>query len=184
MVMLQTTDVATEPPPVWESAATSADVFDTLYREEFPRLAGALYAMSGVRSLAEEVAQDTFAHAWSRWSRVQNGPSPAGWVYTTGFRLLRRRMRQRRLLLASLIRRSTDPAERIEERIDLVHALRSLPAPQLHVVILRHLLGLSTFEVAERLGTSEAAVRSALHRGVGALRSTLDTSAQGGSDGR
>src|ERR1700690_2752561 len=92
----------------------AAAEFDVLYRDEFPRLAGALYAMSGVRSLAEDVAQDAFAHAWSRWARVAASPCPAGWVYTTAFRLLQRRMRSRRAPVAQ-IGGTRDASERTDE---------------------------------------------------------------------
>src|ERR1700727_2399685 len=81
VMVLMEDDVSTELPPIpWAPMAAPAVGFDALYATEFPRLAGVLYAMGGSRSLAEEVAQDAFAHAWARWSRVSASPSPAGWV--------------------------------------------------------------------------------------------------------
>jgi RNA polymerase sigma-70 factor, ECF subfamily len=173
-MVLMEDDVSTELPPIpWAPMAAPAIGFDALYATEFPRLAGVLYAMGGSRSLAEEVAQDAFAHAWARWSRVSASPSPAGWVYTTAFRLMRRRLRFGRRPPPAPLRPHADAVEGTEQRIDLLAALRTLPASQQQVVALRHLLGLSTGEVAERLDLTETAVRSTLHRAMLSLRVTL-----------
>ena len=157
----------------WARADRSGADFDDLYRAEFPRLAGTLYAMSGIQDLAEDVAQDAFAHAWARWGRVRVSPSPAGWVYTTAFRMLRRRLRLHRRPPLARIRDGGDSSERSEGRVDLLTAVRGLPARQQRVVALRYLVDLSTVEVAEALGMTETAVRSTLHRAVLRLRSDL-----------
>jgi RNA polymerase sigma-70 factor (ECF subfamily) len=173
-MVLMEDDVSTELPPTpWAPEAKPAAAFDALYGLEFPRLAGVLQAMGGSRSLAEEVAQDAFAHAWTRWSRVSTSPSPAGWVYTTAFRLMQRRLRFQRRPPSAPIWGHPDAVEGTEQRIDLLAALRTLPAAQQQVVALRHLLGLSTGEVADRLDMTETAVRSTLHRAMLSLRSAL-----------
>ncbi len=177
-------NVSTEPLPSLRGEGDySTPTFDVVYRAEFPRLAGALYAMSGVRSLAEDVAQDAFAHAWSRWPRVCKSPSPVGWVYVTAFRLLKRRTRRWQQTAISPVRDPPDSSQGTDQRIDLLQALRTLPSSQQQVVVLRHILGLSTIEVAQRLDTTEIAVRSTLHRAVVALRGALNLSSQGVDDG-
>lgn len=157
-----------------DAGAAQSAAFDRFYHEEFSRLAGTLYAMGGSRSLAEEVAQDAFAHAWSRWSRVSVGPSPAGWVYTTAFRMLRRRAFRERRKLPATEREPSDPSAEANRRIDIANALRELPVAQRRVVVMRYLVDLSTAEVAERLGTSEDAVRSTLHRARHRLQTLLE----------
>ena len=59
-------------------------------------------------------------------------------------------------------------------------AIRDLGEPQLSVVTLRDVEGLSTSEVAELLELSEANVRVLLHRGRAKIRATLEETLKGG----
>lgn len=153
----------------------SAEGFDVLFDQELTRLVSTLYAMGGSLALAEDVAQDAFAHAWARWSRVRESPSPAGWVYTTAFRMMRRRLLLRRRPPGTVAAYPFDPTARSEDRADLLKALRTLSKVQQRAVVLRFFLGMSNAEVAERLNTSEGAVRSTVHRGMLRLRAALDS---------
>ncbi len=68
-----------------------------------------------------------------------------------------------------------------ERLVSLVHAaIARLPEPQLAVVTLRDVEGLTTVEVAELLELSEANVRVILHRGRARVRSEVEASFQGG----
>lgn len=68
------------------------------------------------------------------------------------------------------------PAEPAEHprRDDAVTALHRLPAKRRRVVVLRYVVGLSEREVAETLGISVGAVKSAASRGLTQLRGTLE----------
>ena len=52
-------------------------------------------------------------------------------------------------------------------------ALRALPEDQREVVLLRHLVGLTPAEIADRLGRSESSIHGLQHRGRRALRLEL-----------
>jgi RNA polymerase sigma-70 factor (ECF subfamily) len=52
-------------------------------------------------------------------------------------------------------------------------ALERLPQEQREVLILRHIVGLSPAEIAERLHKTESSVHGLHHRGRGALKATL-----------
>ncbi|MDE2600474.1 MAG: RNA polymerase sigma factor [Rhodocyclaceae bacterium] len=58
-------------------------------------------------------------------------------------------------------------------RIDLAHALESLPAHYLEVVLLRDFEELTIAEIAERLGEQAGAVKSRLHRARELVREYL-----------
>jgi len=58
-------------------------------------------------------------------------------------------------------------------RIDLAHALESLPAHYLEVVLLRDFEELTIAEMAQRLGENHAAVKSRLHRARELVREYL-----------
>ncbi len=58
-------------------------------------------------------------------------------------------------------------------RIDLAHALESLPAHYLEVVLLRDFEELTIAEIAERLGEQHGAVKSRLHRARELVREYL-----------
>jgi len=53
-------------------------------------------------------------------------------------------------------------------------ALATLPAEQRQVVILRHVVGLSPGEIAQRMGRSEGSIHGLHHRGRRALRQELE----------
>ncbi|MDN3576695.1 RNA polymerase sigma factor [Chitinimonas viridis] len=58
-------------------------------------------------------------------------------------------------------------------RVDLAHALESLPAHYLEVVLLRDFEELTIAEIAERLGEQPGAVKSRLHRARELVREYL-----------
>ena len=87
--------------------------------------------------------------------------------------------------LDHLRRRLPTPAEEVrnpETQVDrnpsddmqvVGHALASLPEDQRTVVVLRHLVGLTPGEIAERLGRSENSIHGLHHRGRRALQTHL-----------
>ncbi len=65
-------------------------------------------------------------------------------------------------------------ADRNEQILRLATALGTLPEAQREAVTLHYLTGLSLADVGARLGRSPAAVSGLIHRGLRALRQTLD----------
>jgi len=60
-----------------------------------------------------------------------------------------------------------------DRRRGLEQALESLPEEQRHVVMLRHLVGLTPGEIAERMGRTESSIHGLHHRARQALKSEL-----------
>lgn len=148
---------------------SAASAFDAFYAAEFGRLAGGLrLACGGDERVGEELAQEAMVRAWANWKHVQTMERPAGWLYMTGFNLVRRRWRESRRSAPDVGQR--DQVEAAGSRLDLESALSRLPLQQRKAVIARHVLGFTTEETAELLSISPEALRAVLHRGVTALR--------------
>jgi DNA-directed RNA polymerase specialized sigma24 family protein len=142
--------------------------FEDFYRREFPRLAGSLHLACGSRDLAEELTQETFTRALNHWNRVAQMERPSGWIYRTGFNLLRRdwRLRGRTYPLPT----PTAPPGDATDRTDLVRALATLPYEQASAVVLRHVLDYSTEDAAATLEMQPGAFRMMLSRALKTLR--------------
>lgn len=138
--------------------------------EEYPRLYALAYRVAyrflGCRTEAEDVAAEACARAYASWKRVSGYPE--AWVAKVASNLsidvLRRRGRDRDLT------EDATPDPRLEERLDLQRALRSLPRRQREVVTLRYLADLPEEAVATALGCSVGTVKTHASRGLAALR--------------
>jgi RNA polymerase sigma-70 factor (ECF subfamily) len=144
--------------------------FEVFFDEEYGRLLRLMFAMTGDRSEAEEVAQEAMTRAFERWDRVGAMKSPAGYVYRTAVNLDRSRLR--RLKLRASRPREIGGGHVPEPEVvgELVGALASLPRGQREAVLLVEWLGLDTAEAGRILGISASSVRSRVHRAKSALQ--------------
>jgi RNA polymerase sigma-70 factor (ECF subfamily) len=76
------------------------------------------------------------------------------------------------LLVASLTTPS-DALSKNQKQLELLLAIQQLPAKMQEILRLRYTEGLTTREIAERLGTSDAAIRVQLSRAVARLQELL-----------
>jgi RNA polymerase sigma-70 factor, ECF subfamily len=167
------------------------------YRSE---LIAYCYRMSGSSHEAEDLVQETMLRAWKARDRYEAGrASVRTWLYriATNVCLTALEGRARRPLPSGLGAPSEDPGApltpafdipwlqpfpdarydveaRADLRLALVAAMQVLPARQRAVLVLREVLEFSAAEVAEQLGTSVAAVNSALQRARAALADVGD----------
>jgi RNA polymerase sigma-70 factor (ECF subfamily) len=132
---------------------------------------------------AEDVAQEALVAAWQHLPRFKAGSSFSTWLYRIVTRRALNRMTRTRQsdsldLLGEpepLVEEATDRRVERDATIDAVtNAITALPPAQRIAVVLHHLEGLSTAEVARITGSTEAAVRSHLFRGRRTLSKTLD----------
>ena len=82
-----------------------------------------------------------------------------------------------RKLEETLASDQTSPSQRVirhEQLIRLADAIAQLPDDQRQAIELRHLQGLATAEIAQRMKRSSAAIGGLLQRGLRSLRVTLD----------
>lgn len=139
-------------------------VYEERY-DDFVRLA---YLMTGQAAIAEEIVQDAFIASRRSWDGVRD---PAPYVraavinrcYSWGRRFKLERERQPR---------PADPAELAAD--EMWDALATLSQRQRAAIVLRFYLDLPDKQIAEILGCRLATVRTAIHRGLRALRKVLE----------
>jgi RNA polymerase sigma factor (sigma-70 family) len=171
------TDPATnvEPGPLEQHPDLRGPVFEDFYRDEHPRLFGALYLIAGNRQEAEELMQDAFLRLWERWDRIRTLDNPSGYLYRTATNAFR--MRRRRLSVAA--RRTirlippADAFDAVEERDEVDRALASIPPRQRAAIVLTDLLGYTSEEAASMLGIRAVTVRVMASKARAALRVAL-----------
>jgi RNA polymerase sigma-70 factor, ECF subfamily len=146
----------------------------------YVRCAGQVYGY--VKSIvgddyeAEDLTQHVFAKLMVILPKYeQRDSSFQAWLLRVARNAAMDHLRQRRASPCEDTRAVGDSSELpdVVGSISLRNALASLPESQREVVILRHVVGLSPAEIAQRLGRSEPSVHGVHHRGRGALRSLL-----------
>ncbi len=136
------------------------------------------YVLSIVRDeyAAEDVTQHVFLKLMSAIHKYQPGEAPfASWLLRVARNVAVDHLRQRRQLPCEEVyeaSREADDAGR-ERRWGLEHALKALPDEQRNVVVLRHLVGLTPAEIADRMGRTEASIHGLHHRARKVVRREL-----------
>lgn len=150
--------------------------FEVFYRTELAGVTGLALVLSGSRSGAEELAQEAFLAAYTRWDSIAEYDDPAAWVRRvvtnaaiSRFRRLRAEMRAMvRLGRADFVLPEGDPdADRLWAEV------RALPSRQAQVIALHYLDDRAVTEIAHILGVSEPTVKTHLQRGRKALAQRL-----------
>jgi len=165
----------------------SAEAFDRLYRDTYPRLLRTVYAVVGDRAAAEDCVQEAFVKAYRAWPRFQpERPAPA-WLHQIAINTaISYRRKQRLREVGEVLRRFGRPAP-VEDpadaagRSDLVRALAAQPPRAAAAFVLRHYHGYSNRELAVLLGVSERSVGTWLRNVRTDLRLRLDLPSRGAS---
>ncbi|HSB79611.1 MAG TPA: sigma-70 family RNA polymerase sigma factor [Candidatus Methylomirabilis sp.] len=136
----------------------------------------------------EDVAQEAFVKAFTAMSTFHPGAPFAPWMIRIATRASYDRLRQRRRAsetawedlapgeqrAAQDLMRGTQPEDQTAARDLAERALACLAPKDRQALILTHLQGYTTAEVAETMGCSALAVRLRLHRGRRAMRQTVE----------
>ena len=142
------------------------DAFDALFRREFRPIARTAYLIVGDAMAAEEIAQEAFAKAWSRWRYVSQADRPAAWVHTVAVRLaLRHKHRRRRGARLEVLAQGTELFATDEQSLlPVVELLRALSPMQRAVVALAIIDDVPIEAVARELRCRPSTARVHLHR--------------------
>ena len=150
---------------------------DTAYREYHEELIRYLVRLTGDRTVAEDLAQETFARLVG--SQVKDKRSVRGWLYTVARNLVRERIRTRRVrrekgTKATLAPdESPRPDENFERRRAIARVRRALQElrPRDRQILLMREEGFDGAEIADALGVSPNSVSKMAAR---ALRKLAD----------
>jgi RNA polymerase sigma-70 factor (ECF subfamily) len=124
---------------------------------------------------AEDVAAEALIRAYAHWRRIGDKPWREGWVVRVATNLAIDAVRKERPISDEEVAEGHSPAaqDEVAVRLALAAALRRLPKRQREVVALRYLAGFSEAEAATALRISAGSVKTHLHRGLGALRTSM-----------
>jgi RNA polymerase sigma-70 factor, ECF subfamily len=125
---------------------------------------------------AEDVTQHVFAKLMVVLPKYEQREVPFfAWILRVARNVALDHVRQRRPIPCEEVRAADDACDGVghERAVTLREAMAELPEEQREVIFLRHVVGLSPGEIAERLGKTEPSVHGLHHRGRGALRAAL-----------
>jgi RNA polymerase sigma-70 factor, ECF subfamily len=126
---------------------------------------------------AEDLTQHVFLKLMTAIRKYQDQGVPfSGWLLRLARNVALDHLRRRRPTPTEEVfdvNSHSDDEDSREHARDLHAALDSLPDEQRQVMIMRHVVGLSPPEIAERMGRSESSVHGLQHRGRRALQLEL-----------
>jgi RNA polymerase sigma-70 factor (ECF subfamily) len=134
------------------------DEYASFYRAEFQNVVRTSYLIVHDRQRAEDVAQEAFIQLLAHWSKVSRYERPGAWVRRVAIRIATRSARRERLRPA--LEQGTDTAPVFAPRdVDLLNAIKQLPARQRAAVALFYFEDRPLPEVADILGCSHSAAK-------------------------
>jgi len=145
-------------------------------------LMGQAYLLTGDVEEARDLVQETLLRAWKNWSRIVGYEDPHRWSRRVLHNLAISRWRRERVRRLSRFVAPAEVAGPDAAHIDVVNALRRLPADQQRALVLHDVAGLSVVEVAAELEAPEGTVRSWLSRGRTSLAKDLGIVARAVTD--
>ena len=159
---------------------TDAQQFEAFLREHQDHVFSTAMRLLANRAEAEDVTQEVFLKAYTRFGELEHSPTAGGWLRTVATNLSLNhltRYRSRWSFFSELFASRGDdesetpvdfPApENVEE------ALQKLPPVQRVPIVLFHLEGLSYEAIAAKLGVSLGKVKTDIFRGRETLRRKL-----------
>lgn len=167
-----------------------AGAFASLYDAHVGKLMALCLGLSGDRSSAEELVQDTFVRAWSGLRGFRGESSFSSWLHRIAVNTLRQSERSRRRRSLRVVHQAelgavADGDGRAEPdaavaptdvalSMDLETAMLKLPDGARSVFVLHDIAGYAHAEIALQLGIAEGTSKAHLFRARRLLRGMLD----------
>lgn len=154
--------------------------FDELYARTVDRVYAVCLRVSGDRTTAEGLTQDTYVRVWQKLATFRADSAFTTWLHRLAVNVVlndvrqaqRRRGREYRLGDEVLVARpdQADPAM----RLDLERAIATLPPRARAVLVLHDVEGYKHHEIAELLGIATGTAKAQLHRARMLLQQRLE----------
>jgi RNA polymerase sigma-70 factor (sigma-E family) len=142
--------------------------FEDFYRAQYEPMLRLAYLLTGSRTAAEDIVQDSFVRVQPRYGSLA---APVAYlrktVTNTSYSWHRRRQREQ----AYQPERLDDVVPEHDEMWD---ALAKLPPRRRAALVLRYYLDLSEADIAAALGCRPGTVKSLTHRGLADLKEVLE----------
>ena len=150
-----------------------------LYRTHYRSLVGLAVLLVRDIATAEDLVQDSFVAMHSAWPRLADSDLALSYLRQSVVNRSRTVLRHRMVVDRNVPKPAPDmPGGEQEdirklERSALISALRTLPARQREVLVLRYYGDLSEAQIASAMGISRGAVKSHAARAMSSLRAVL-----------
>lgn len=147
-----------------------------LYARFAPEVRRYVASIVGCHHEAEDITQNVFAKLMTAIQQYERRESPfAAWILRVARNAALDHLRARRAIPFRDVR--VDDWGSSQATLDrgmlLRHAFRELPDDQREVLVLRHIIGLSPTEIADKLEKTESSVNGLHHRGRRKLKRIL-----------
>jgi RNA polymerase sigma factor (sigma-70 family) len=143
--------------------------FIELYYESFGSMVRLAFALTGSKTVAEDLVQDVFVRVHAKWSGVQEPRAYLKRSVVNACRSAQRREARERRGTLELV----EPSVELDGD-ELFDALARLPYRQRAAIVLRFYEGLPDAEVAAALDCRVGTVASLVHRGLAELRKVIE----------
>ena len=167
----ETLAVGRDPAPTRRAELQFHEIFAMSYR----RLVVQLYGVTGSAAEAEDLVQEAFVKGAAAGKQFLELDNHEAWLRTVAVNIQRSRWRKLRNFSRIRERVAQLPTDlpALEDRLDVIEALRALPDGTREVVALHYIADLDVAAVAETLGIPVGTVKSRLSRGRQALAVAL-----------
>jgi RNA polymerase sigma-70 factor (sigma-E family) len=157
-----------------------SEMLTTLFDQHYVHLVRTARLLVDDRETAEDVVMEAFISLHRRWRTLRNPNDAHRYLVSSVLNGARSQLRRRRVRRLHEGDPPPDAAggEDIamvgSDHATLMHALRSLPPRQRHVLVMRFYLDLSEVQVADELSISVGSVKQHSSRGLAALARSLE----------
>ncbi len=157
-----------------KTGARVAPDFDDFYATHFRGITVQVYAYFGNMSDAQDVTQEAFCRAFSRWAKIAGYDDPVAWVRRVAWNLATSKWRRMRTAMNFARKHREEHApEPSPDHVALTAALKALPERQRRAIVMHYLADLSVADIARQENVAEGTVKSWLHRARLALAEQL-----------
>jgi len=160
------------------------EAYGYLYEEIYTQLYKVAYFTLGVKEDAEDVVSETFIEGYKGIQNLKEPTAFKSWMHKILNARCKRRIKryidQRNNVVSDdvsdLIVPGADSTGSDIERMDLLHALKTLSLEEREIVVLAVVEGYKIREIGEIIGSPMGTVSSKLHRSLRKLRTLMEGS--------